>query len=95
MNLLLYNIYDRNRVKLYHLDEIFYYANWENAESNYDNFKLELKRIWKKDSLPKILLYRLYENIIEGPSNIKRYFKRKKTDNGRWGSFVINRYYDY
>jgi len=78
VNLLLEQIYDRNRNLYYYFNEIYYYPKMSDISKIYKEFKEEKNRIWKEGTILEKIKYKLY-NIIKININYFKFQQFKKT----------------
>ena len=94
INLLLNDIYNRNRGKNYFLDEIYYYPRWDEAEDAYKILLKEKNRIWKDGDFINRLIFKARKIKNMGFANLYKYYEKRSTSNGRWGSRAQKLYYE-
>ena len=93
VNLLIDKFYDRNRLKYYNLEEIYYYPYWNNIQNIYHELKNEKVRIWKEGSLLAKTAYQVYSFKKKGFTNIRKILARKGIINGKFNSIAKRVFY--
>ncbi|MCK4653404.1 MAG: sulfatase-like hydrolase/transferase [Candidatus Cloacimonetes bacterium] len=94
VNLLIDKFYDRNRLKYYNLEEIYYYPYWNNIQNIYHELKNEKDRIWKEGNWYATMAYKVYNFKKMGLANIRRFSVKKKLVRGRYNSTAKKTFYD-
>ncbi|MCK4695347.1 MAG: hypothetical protein KAT74_06280, partial [Candidatus Cloacimonetes bacterium] len=94
VNLLIDKFYDRNRLKYYNMEEIYYYPYWNKIQNIYHELKNEKDRIWKEGNWYATMAYNVYNFKKMGLANIRRFSVKKKMVKGRFNSIAKKTFYD-
>ena len=94
VNLLIDKFFDRNRLKYYNLEEIYYYPYWDSIQNTYYELKNEKDRIWKEGNWYATMAYKMYKFKKRGLANIRRFPVKRKLVKGRFNSTAKKTFYD-
>lgn len=93
VNLLIDKFYDRNRLKYYNLEEIYYYPYWDAIPNIYRELKNEKDRIWKNGNWFMTIVYKIYNFKKRGLTNIQKFSVKKSVVKGRFNSVARKLFY--
>lgn len=87
INLLISGVYDRDRNKIYKLEEVHYYAHWEKARIAYRDLKAEKERIWIEGKFSENMVPKS-KSALKSMNKSVIYRNRKLKSKGRWDTLV-------
>jgi len=93
VNLLLMQVEEKGRGKLYWLDQIYYYKNWEKILLVYQDLKIQKDKLWREGSVWTELLYKINFKVKYLLNKFNN-FKYLSKQNGVSGSNPLITKYD-
>lgn len=93
VNLLIDKFYDRNRLKYYNLEEIYYYPYWNDISNIYRELKNVKDRIWKDRNLLTKITDKISYFRKKKLTYIHKFLVRKNVVKGRFNSIAKKVFY--
>ena len=94
VNLLLEDVFNKNRDKNYFLEEVYYYPKWDDAHEAYKILREEKDRIWKTGNFHEELMFKLKNLKNKKFATFYKFLRSKNVVRGRWGSLAQEWFYE-